>query len=549
MSDHNFEQQVQQSLEQLKLRPSIAVWAEVEKNIRKDKRRRRMIMWLPICLLFLGAGGFFMLRDNHTADQSAVVANKTAPSTPDHTTIAPNTSATENNSTQTKDNTTTTAEEATNKTQQSTAIPATTEPAHEVKATAPVENGTIDQKAAVTMAKKPSQETKAIPHHTVVKQHKKNTAPKPLKKKDHVHIDYQDISADQLELTDVKDNSINSIDSTTTAATTIAADSMTAAISTVDSTTMAITTVTPDSAALASTTPVDSTAKAAELVKQPETPAQATVTQKDLALQRPKRGRWQWGVQAEAGFSGVTRNGLLGGLFNFLNSTTEVNKVADVAAAPSQNFQGATNGAITYAPQFPRPINGPSEITMGPSLSVGAFVQRTFSKRFSLSAGVQYAYLSTRTAVGSKVNNSRAVNQANYSARLVSSYYDANNTEDYTNRYHFIELPVTLHTKLNKSMRVPITWDLGLSFAKMVGTTALHYDGYGGVYYKDNSLFNKTQWVASTGFNIGLFQQSKHPLAIGPSLRYNMTNMLKKEYNINQHLWSVGLKATVLLKK
>jgi hypothetical protein len=303
--------------------------------------------------------------------------------------------------------------------------------------------------------------------------------------------------------------------------------------------------ITTDSTALAMTASPDSVNKEAMPVKQPEAQPLAATPKKEPIV-RQRRGRWQWGVQAEGGYTGVTQDGLFGGLFSFLDRNNAAEKVADLtlsSPAPSNGLQ------TSYAPQFPRPVNKPSEITMGPSFAVGGFVQRTLSRRFTLAIGLQYAYLSTRTVVGAKFDSTRAVNRAPATSQLVSSYYDANNTENYTNQYHLIEIPVTLHTKLNKGMRLPLVWDLGVSVARMIGTTALHYDGLGGVYYKDNNLFNKTQWVIATGFNVGLFQKSKHPIAVGPSVRYNMTSLLKKDYNAGQHLWSAGLKVSMLLKK
>ena len=45
MPVNNFEKQVQQKMDELQLRPSAEVWEEVEKRIRKEKRRRRFIIW------------------------------------------------------------------------------------------------------------------------------------------------------------------------------------------------------------------------------------------------------------------------------------------------------------------------------------------------------------------------------------------------------------------------------------------------------------------------------------------------------------------------
>jgi cytoskeletal protein RodZ len=58
MSDHDFEKQVQQKLGELKLRPSDAVWMEVEKNIRDKKRRRRFLwLWSAALLVALTTSG------------------------------------------------------------------------------------------------------------------------------------------------------------------------------------------------------------------------------------------------------------------------------------------------------------------------------------------------------------------------------------------------------------------------------------------------------------------------------------------------------------
>jgi len=549
MSDHEFEKKVQSSLEQLRLRPSVAVWAEVERNIRRDKRRRRMIMWLPVCLLFLGAGGYFMLQGNHSSDKQPVAAVHTIPSSSNT-----NTTSSDNTSTQAKDNT---AHTGTNETAQDnqqppvtaaeqqqpeSPAPATTVPQPEVKTKTP----------AVINKTNPSQPL-ANNHRPVIPDQKETSLHiKPGRKKkpaiNNAPLAYQAPETKQDLPVTGNDTAAGkeTVDPVTAMNdVTIVTDTAMLADNRPSDSTVTATVTTPDSTALAVATPADSVQKAIEPVKQPETQAIAAI--KPQPLQRPRSGRWQWGVQADAGFTGITQKGLFGGLFNFLSSNSAVEKVADLSSSP--NFYSSSNGLSMAAPQFPRPVNRASEINMGPSFGIGGFVQRTFSKRFSLSVGLQYAYLTTRTVVGSKVDSFRAVNRQPSTVQLVNSYYDANNTENYSNKYHFIEIPVTLHTQLNKSKRLPLVWDVGFSASYMIGTTALHYDGLGGVYYKDNTLFNKMQWVAATGFNIGLFQKAKHPLSIGPSVRYNMTNLLQKDYNTGQHLWSVGLKATVLLKK
>ncbi|WP_315816619.1 hypothetical protein [Paraflavitalea speifideaquila] len=221
---------------------------------------------------------------------------------------------------------------------------------------------------------------------------------------------------------------------------------------------------------LAQARPIDSVAKdtVQTLASLPTTPAgSGAILKTKPVTKNPGDSKWQFGIRADGGYSGVTEDGL----FGFLEKESPM--VADLA---SPNY---SNSLINVAPQFPRPVNKASSLSKGLSFSVGGFVQRKLTNRLSLSVGLQYTYLSARQVVGTKINNNRTVNRAPSTSQLVSTYYDANNTQEYTNKYHFIELPVTLHAQLNKGKRLPITWDIGFSASRLVSTNALHYDGLG----------------------------------------------------------------------
>ena len=62
MSDHEFEKQVRQKLDDLRLTPTPAAWDKIEQEIRENKRRRAPLFWLPLLLIGLGAGGYFIAR-------------------------------------------------------------------------------------------------------------------------------------------------------------------------------------------------------------------------------------------------------------------------------------------------------------------------------------------------------------------------------------------------------------------------------------------------------------------------------------------------------
>jgi hypothetical protein len=77
MPVNEFEKQVQQKMEELKLTPSEKVWQEVEYRIRKEKKRKRILFWFVFLFLFVGGGlttGIWLTNKNHIL-QSANEAN------------------------------------------------------------------------------------------------------------------------------------------------------------------------------------------------------------------------------------------------------------------------------------------------------------------------------------------------------------------------------------------------------------------------------------------------------------------------------------------
>ena len=64
MPVNNFEKQVQAKMDELQLRPSAEVWQEVEKRIRRDKKRRGMILFILLGVLLLGGTGWWMTMND-----------------------------------------------------------------------------------------------------------------------------------------------------------------------------------------------------------------------------------------------------------------------------------------------------------------------------------------------------------------------------------------------------------------------------------------------------------------------------------------------------
>ena len=75
MSVNNFENNVQQKLDELRLRPTEQVWLEVERRIREKKRRRVIFWFLLPGILLLGGGTWLML--NQFGEKNEIAAIKT----------------------------------------------------------------------------------------------------------------------------------------------------------------------------------------------------------------------------------------------------------------------------------------------------------------------------------------------------------------------------------------------------------------------------------------------------------------------------------------
>ncbi len=68
MSGHEFEKQVRHKLDDLKMKPSAEAWVNIEDKLREKKRRVVPIFWLPLLLVGLAAGGYFIFRNEGQKD-------------------------------------------------------------------------------------------------------------------------------------------------------------------------------------------------------------------------------------------------------------------------------------------------------------------------------------------------------------------------------------------------------------------------------------------------------------------------------------------------
>jgi hypothetical protein len=198
----------------------------------------------------------------------------------------------------------------------------------------------------------------------------------------------------------------------------------------------------------------------------------------------------------------------------------------------------------------PMATSPPSTVEAGPAFKIGAVAEVQVSKRSRFSVGLQYVYLSNRIKTGSKKDTLIMVptGLANNFAVQVDQIYRGSPQEDFTNRYHFISIPVFYHLQVNKGKKLPMQLNIGASASYMVATNALVYSGgLGGIYFHDKEMFNKMFVNLSTGFSVRLKSSGGTEWVFGPEFSMALDPLIRGEKE--QYLLYGGVGARMLFAK
>ncbi|MBO9631616.1 MAG: outer membrane beta-barrel protein [Chitinophagaceae bacterium] len=546
MSDHDFEKQVQHKMEQLRLRPSDAVWTKVDKRIRQERRRRRVVLWLPLFLLCVVAGGYFIFENQSHNKFTASELNSTHN---DNTGSQTNNPEKRENGKGVSQNVPVTGATtpASNKEQSdNNAQPGAGQSIPPAAPVADPGNGSLPNSVAAPKAPVFHRDAQPKDHAGIVSStHIKRTNNKKKDNRPLITV-ATDRTKEQPDASIATGNDKDQDLAQNTTEPGVIVKPFKAETDEVDSSAMtqarSSIPVTADSLEHMLAQTKNSTKKKPEAPKQPV----------------GKHSKWSFGIVAEGGASHISK----GSPFELLSK--ENNEPEDLAYAsptvPNQSIVGGPAG-FTQIPE-----NKPAGLKSGVAWSAGGFVQRELNKRFSISIGAQYSYFSMKTQVGQFMKSSISVSNSNYD-QVVSAYYQGRSAymiggplftssyprpplyQDYTNKYHFLEIPVKIHWRMTREEQLPIILDGGLSVSRLIATNALHYDGSNDVYYKDYDYFNKIQAGISAGVNVALFNKSQHPVWIGPSIKYQLSNLITSDLSSGQHLWSFGLGAKFFLKR
>ena len=132
--------------------------------------------------------------------------------------------------------------------------------------------------------------------------------------------------------------------------------------------------------------------------------------------------------------------------------------------------------------------------------------------------------------------------------RNANQVYNAGgDTTKYTNSYHFIELPFLFQWQLNKNKTKPFIWNTGFTIGQLIASNAIMYDtAFNGVYYKNKSQLNKTQFSLSTGFSWTIANNKQLQWNLGPVANLHLSKLIDNPFENKRYLFFVGLRTGVL---
>jgi hypothetical protein len=206
---------------------------------------------------------------------------------------------------------------------------------------------------------------------------------------------------------------------------------------------------------------------------------------------------------------------------------------------------GIQNSSSDYLQSSPNSGSGsggnpsfaPSEMKNSFAFIGGAFIEKNISAKSKMSLGFSYKYFSSINKVGSQ------------SSTRLNQYSAANTINSYRNNFHFLELPVSVKFQLNNSKSLPLLWHAGIHIYQLISSNALQFQSSPGLYYNNNSMFNKTQLGLSTGISAVLFSKQKVPVIIGPYFYYSASRLAGKGLYKNKHFSFMGLRTEILFEK
>jgi hypothetical protein len=243
-----------------------------------------------------------------------------------------------------------------------------------------------------------------------------------------------------------------------------------------------------------------------------------------------KTSKWQFDIVAMYGRSNLTDN------------VTSINSNKTLQVNPGLNNPGTPYGG--YPTVFKNPYNTNNAYKFGVSL------QRKISKKSSLSSGLNFVHLSSKSNTVLNLDSSLvpvlAYVQSNNTA---VSFYRVGSAKTYINNFNFIEVPVTFQSRLFHVNNFSVLYDGGISVMRLISSKALIYDNHTNSFFSNDALFRKTQFQLTAGLNLQLKIKNTGSILLGPDFNYSLSPYLKSDNYSRLHFIDYGLHVLWIFNK
>lgn len=496
MPENDFEKQVKRLFDEMRVNPSEKVWPQIHTRVKKDKNRRRILLWLPAAIVLLVTGGYLLTStmpgsDHHNKEVAGnEIQNVPAEQTREPLSIVPDNpggKANEEAVAAGENNNQATGENIQNKLT-----------GEELQSAQRINTEKLVNRSGIRQGR----------DRNVRKANRSASPLTPAPIESNLSTD----ETGRLSTVQVKKSNIPEQDIQQSAATDIAYEfrDFTGAP-------LPVTPFTLDA---------------------PKTPRSLEGYQNKPVVKLNPKKSWEWGVAAGTGVSSIHN----GNVVNILGEKTVERANYD---AMSYNNLNSVSGSAALAPQTNMPLALaplPSEVRRDFSWLAGAYAKWKFKPRLALTGGLQYHQYTTNRTVGDITYPSNANINFSYASQQSYARYSGSYStgKKYTNRYHFIEMPLGIDWQFSNSRKLPLYLNTGLQLSYLVSSNGIHYDTKAGVYFENKSYFNKMQGGVYLGATAKLFSGTPYALNIGPSVYYNAVNLTKPIANVKQQLIYVG---------
>lgn len=240
---------------------------------------------------------------------------------------------------------------------------------------------------------------------------------------------------------------------------------------------------------------------------------------KDSAFQKTKvaaKKRWQKMITVKGGWSQFS-DGILGGN----------QRLSDFSSSPAPgNYNGVAGS--------------PSPIKKGAAFQAGIGMSKAIHSRWNVAIGLQYAYYSTQTKVGTYKTIDTTVMTTDGKVAL-EGYYSNTNMRDFTMRYGLLELPVSIGFK--PLARFPLLLSAGASYGRLLHSNALQYNRWANIYYADKDALRKNLFAGFASLQFAFINRATWQLEAGPVVQYHLSGL--QNNSTKPQLFFAGLQSTI----